>query len=209
MTNELEKAHRDLNNLEEQREILFSRASKLSKERDQIAFAALTAKDKKAVDRLKEINAEDIGLAGNIASVESALTVARAHLKEAQQGEAIAANQSKAQQIAELKTAFVENGINAGDALADFIGSIMEMKKQRDDMEALGIKTPSSRQFHVNTVIAVKTMLQQLPQPMVNELQDWRLLLSTQRMSFKDITAGWDATITRQITERLGSKEAA
>src|SRR6202021_95822 len=102
MTNELEKAERDLNNLEEQKETLFSRAKTLSKERDRIAFAALTAGDKKAKDRLRDINLEDISLDANIASVEAALTVARQNLAIAQHGEAIAADKAKAQGIAEL-----------------------------------------------------------------------------------------------------------
>src|SRR6476619_6449914 len=102
MTKEIEKAERDLNNLEEQREILFSRAKLLSKERDQIAFAALTAGDRKAKDRLREINLEDVGLSANVASVEAALTVARANLKAAQHGEAIAADHEKAKAIAAL-----------------------------------------------------------------------------------------------------------
>jgi hypothetical protein len=62
--------------LEEQRETLFSRAKLLTKERDQIAFAALTANDKKAKERLREINLEDVALSANVASVEAALTVA-------------------------------------------------------------------------------------------------------------------------------------
>jgi hypothetical protein len=42
MTKEIEKAERDLNNLEEQREALFSHAKRLSKQREAVAFAALT-----------------------------------------------------------------------------------------------------------------------------------------------------------------------
>jgi hypothetical protein len=59
---DLEKAERDLCNLEQQRESLFHRAKTLSQERDKIAFAALTAGDKRSVARLSEINAEDTGL---------------------------------------------------------------------------------------------------------------------------------------------------
>ena len=102
MTKEIEKAERDLNNLEEQKETIFSRAKLLSKERDRIAFAALTAADKKAKDRLREINLEDVTLDGNIASVEAALTVARQNLADAQHCEAQAADNAKAQGIAEL-----------------------------------------------------------------------------------------------------------
>jgi hypothetical protein len=204
MTTPLEKAERDLNNLEEQREALFSRAKLLSKQRDQIAFAALTAGDKKAKEKLSEINAEDTGLAANIASVEAALTVARSNVANAKQAEAAAADKAKAEQIRELKAAFVENGINAGDALSDFVGSLLEMMQQRDEMQALGLTAPTARQFHVSALIAIKTVLQTLPQPMVRELQEWSLLLHPARRSFGDITASWDAMITRQIAERLG-----
>jgi hypothetical protein len=209
VTKEIEKAERDLGNLEEMRESLFSRAKTLSKERDAIAFAALTAGDKKAKERLREINLEDTSLGANVASVEAALTVARQNLAAAKTAEAQAADIEKAKAIAALKTAFVDNGINAGDALSDFIGSIMEMKQQRDDMEALGITAPTSRQFQVNAIIAIKTILQMLPTPWVNELQDWQLLLHPARRSFKDITADWSSMIDRQIAQRLGEKEAA
>lgn len=206
MTKEVEKAERDLNNLEEQRENLFHRARQLSKQREAIAFAALTG-HKQAKEKLREINLEDVNSSANIASVEAALTVARANLNTAKAAEAQAADRAKAQQIAALKTAFIENGINAGDALSDFVDSLLEMSKQRDDMEALGIKAPTSRQFQVHAIIAIKTILQTLPTPMVNELQDWRLLLHPARRSFKDITADWELMISRQIAEQLGEKK--
>jgi hypothetical protein len=209
MTKEIEKAERDLNNLEEQREVIAGCAAKLDKERKSIAFAALTFGDKHSKARLSEINAEDTSLAARLASVEAALAVARANLATAKAAEALATAREMAMQIAVLKTAFVENGINAGDALEDFVGSILEMRKQRDDMEALGIKAPTGRQFQVNAIIAIKTILQTLPTNWVNELQDWRLLLHPQRRAFKDITADWEMMIDRQIADRLPKKEAA
>src|SRR5277367_457118 len=120
MTTEFEKANRDLNNLEEQREALFSRAKLLSKQRDQIAFAALTAGDKHAKARLAEINTEDIGLAANIASVEAALTVARANLNVAQQAEAIAAVKANALALRGKLAQFKELGAVLDDCFADF-----------------------------------------------------------------------------------------
>src|SRR5260370_1818601 len=94
---QIEKAERDLNNLEEQREALFSSAKSLSKRRDQIAFAALTAGDKTSKDKLREINLEDISNAASIASVEAALTVARANLSSAKAAEVQAADRAKAE----------------------------------------------------------------------------------------------------------------
>jgi hypothetical protein len=110
-------------------------------------------------------------------------------------------------QIAALKKDFIENGIIAGDALDDFVGSLMEMRKQRYDMEALGLKAPTSRQFQVSALIAIKTALQKLPPNWVNELQEWQLLLSPARRSFKEITTSWDLMIERQIAERLPKGE--
>jgi hypothetical protein len=128
----------------------------------------------------------------------------------AQRNEAFTADREKAKQIAVLKTSFVENGINAGDALSDFVGSILEMRQQRDDMEALGIRAPHSRQFQVGAIIAIKTMIQTMPISWVNELQEWTLLLHPARRSFQDITADWDAMITRQTAERVPKdREAA
>lgn len=76
-------------------------------------------------------------------------------------------------------------------------------------MQALGLTAPTGIQFQVNALIAIKTILQTLPEPMVNELQDWSLLLHPQRRSFKDIAASWSDMIERQIAGRLPSKEAA
>jgi hypothetical protein len=53
-------------------------------------------------------------------------------------------------------------------------------------------------------------MIQTMPISWVNELQEWTLLLHPARRSFQDITADWDAMITRQTAERVPKdREAA
>jgi hypothetical protein len=111
----------------------------LSKQRDQIAFAALTAGDKQSKEKLREINLEDVGLAANLASVEAALSVARANLKAAQAAEASAADHEKAKQIAELNTKLKEELDNADDAFADGIGSVLSARGLLMEMRALGV----------------------------------------------------------------------
>ena len=165
MTKEIEKAERDLNNLEEQKETIFSRAKLLSKERDRIAFAALTAADKKAKDRLREINLEDVTLDGNIASVEAALTVARQNLADAQHCEAQAADNAKAQGIAELNIKLKEELDNAGDAFADAIGSVLSARELLMQMRGLGVASPTDQLFRINIVAAIKSVIQRLPEP--------------------------------------------
>jgi hypothetical protein len=204
MTTPIEKAERDLDNLEEQRESLFSRAKLLSKERDQIAFAALTAGDKKAKERLKDINAEDTGLAANIASVDAALTVARANLVAAQQDAAGAADIEKANRIAEMNEKLKEALGNADDAFADAIASVLDARTLLQDMQSLGVSSPTDPMFRINAVAAIKTVLQLLPQPWINDFEFMRLAPS-QKKEFKSLAAGW----CNQIAARLPKSEAA
>jgi hypothetical protein len=117
VTKAIEKANCDLASLEEQREALFSRAKLLTKERDQIAFAALTANDKRARERLKEINTEDTSLGANLASVEAALVVARQNLSDAKAAEAQAADRANALALREKLKRFVELGLILDDCL--------------------------------------------------------------------------------------------
>jgi hypothetical protein len=200
---EVERAEQTLASLEDKRKALVIKATELDAERKQIAFAAHSGNDNKARARLDKINSEHATFTSEMNSLTEAIAEADARLETAKRNEAIAADREKAKQIAVLKTAFVENGINAGDALVDFVGSLLEMRRQRDEMEVLGITAPTARQFQVNAIIAVKTALMLLPQSYVNELQDWRLLLHPQRRAFKDVTADWDLMITRQINQRL------
>jgi hypothetical protein len=209
MTKEIEKAERDLNNLEEQREALFSAAKSLSKRRDQIAFAALTAGDKTSKDKLREINLEDIANAGNIASVEAALTVARANLNTAKAAEAQAADREKAKQIAALNAKLKEELDNADDAFADAISSVLGARDLLAQLHALGVASPTDQLFRINSVTAIKTVIQLLPQPWISDFEFARLAPS-QKKSFKPLATAWRDQIANQIASRLpSSKEAA
>ena len=208
----ISKCEKILGDLQDQRDALLGRIRTLGQQREQVSYAAHTgSKDAKA--KLDRINIEASTIGHDIVSIEAAIAEANKRLKAAQLVVDQEADRVKAEQFYAqargLKTAFVENGINAGDALSDFVGSVLEMKQQRDDMEALGVTAPHSRQFLVNVTIAIKTALQTLPQPYVNELQNWSLLLHPARRSFKDITADWEVMIDRQIADRLPKKEAA
>jgi hypothetical protein len=200
--NEIDKAERDLNNLEEQREALFSRAKLLGKERDAIAFAALTANDKKAKDRLREITLEDVSLTANIASVEAALTVARANLKAAQQGEAQAADKANALALREKLKRFVELGLILDDCFADFRSAAIEMKQVLDDIHNLGQVSPTAQMFRVNCDLAFKTAVQGTP----FWSQDFPALGHGQKKTFKSLVDAWSANIEANIAARLAPR---
>ncbi len=201
MPKEIENAERDLNNIEEQREALFSRAKLLSKQREQVAFAAHTG-DKAAKARLSEINVEDTSLAANVASVEAALTVARANLKAAQVAEALAADKANALAVRELNKNFLELGLIVDDAFADVISASAEMREVLDKMRALGVTSPTHQQFNVLGLIACKTAVMHVPWSAGG--REWDFLAPNQRKTFKSIASGWCEMIERQVAERLG-----
>jgi hypothetical protein len=202
MTFNIEKANRDLNNLEEQRESLFSRAKLLSKERDQIAFAALTAGDKKAKEKLRDINLEDVGLAANIASVEAALTVARANLKMAQAAEAQASDRDKALALRGKLQRFKELGEILDDCFADFKSAALEQKQVLDAIHNLGQAAPTAQQYRVLCEIALKTAVQGTP----FWSHDFPAMPPNQRKTFKSVVDAWTAVIEDNIAARLGEK---
>jgi chromosome segregation ATPase len=205
MTKEIEKAERDLNNLEEQREAIASRAAQLDKQRKAIAFAALTAGDKASKARLSEINADDIGLAANIASVEAALTVARANLNAAKVAAAQANDKANALALREKLAKFKELGAVPDDCFTDFKSAAVEMKQVLDEIHALGCATPSSQLFKVNADLAFKTAVQGTP----FWSQDFPALSPSQRKTFGSLVNSWSDAIESNIAARLGEKEAA
>jgi hypothetical protein len=206
MTTEIEKAERDLNNLEEQREALFSRARLLSKQRSSIAFAALTAGDKTAKAKLSEINAEDTGLTANIASVEAALVVARSNLAAAKAAEALAGDREQALALRAKLARFKELGEILDDCFADFKSAAIEQKQVLDDIHKLGQAAPTAQQYRVLAEIALKTAIQGTP----FWSQDFPAMAPNQRKSFKNIVDAWCGQIEGQIAARLGeNKEVA
>jgi hypothetical protein len=206
MTKEIEKAERDLNNLEDQKTALLHRAKALSKSREQVAHAALVAGDAKAKAKLAEINAEDVSLGTNIASVDAALTVARANLAAAQAAAAGAANREKAQRIAVLNAKLKQELDNADDAFSDAIGSVLTARNLLMEIHALGVTSPTDQMFRINAVAVIKTALQELPQPWINDFEFSRLAPS-QKKHFKDLATAWHDQIENQIAGRLGEKK--
>jgi hypothetical protein len=201
MMKEIEKAERDLASLEEQREAIFSRAKLLRKERDAIAFAALTAGDKKAKERLREINLEDTNLGANLASVEAALTVARDNLVQAKAAQAQAADRANALALREKLKRFVELGLVLDDCFADFRSAAIEMKSVLDDIHNLGQVAPTAMQFRVLCDLAFKTAVHGTP----FWSQDFPAISPSQRKTFGSLVSGWSANIEANIERRLGA----
>jgi hypothetical protein len=204
ITTAIEKAEKDLNSIEEQREALFSRAKLLSKQREQVAFAAHTG-DKAAKARLADINLEEISLGSNIASVEAALTVARANLVNAKAAEAQASDKANALALREKLKKFVELGLILDDCFADFVSAAKEMKITLDDIHSLGQVAPTAQQFKVNADLAFKTAIQSTP----FWSQEMPFLAPNQRKNFRELVSSWSANIEANIAARLGEDKDA
>lgn len=203
---EVEKAERDLHNLEQQRVALFDRAKELTKTREAIAHAALVGDDAKAKARLKEINLESLTTGTNLESVNAALSVATRNLAAAQAAAAGAADIDKAKQVAALNAKFKQELDNADDAFADAIGSLLDARKLLQDMHMLGVASPTDQMFRINSVAVIKTVIQRLPTARVNDFEFMRLAPS-QKKTFKPLAAGWRDQIASQIAARLGSEK--
>jgi hypothetical protein len=179
----------------------YSRAKLLSKQREAVAFAAHTG-DKQAKLKLADINAEDASLAGNLASVEAALTVARANVAAAKVAEAQTADHEKARQVAALNAKLKEQLDDANDAFADAIESVLSARALLQEMTVLGVVSPTDQLFRINSVAAMKTVIQKLPSSWINDFEFSRLA-PPQKKQFRDLANSWCNQIANLVAQRL------
>jgi hypothetical protein len=114
-----------------------------------------------------------------------------------------AADREKAGQIAALNVQLKEELENADDALSDAITSVLSARDLLMKMHSLGVTSPTDQMFRINSVAVLKTALQLLPQPWVNDFEFMRLSPS-QKKFFRPLAAGWHDQITNQTAARLG-----
>jgi hypothetical protein len=203
---EVAKAEATITTLEDKRKHLNQRAVELADERNKIAFGAHVEGDAKARKRLDAINIELATMASEQSSVDAALAEANNRLAIAKQAEASTADRTNAEVLRAKLARFVELGLIVDDAVWDVATSIKEMVALLTDIHALGQPAPTSEQFRVNGTMALKSMLQELPQLWVKDF-DFALLAPNQKKQFKTLVEGWQAMIENNINARLGTKE--
>jgi chromosome segregation ATPase len=205
MTKEVEAAEKIVNDLEEQRECLHGRTGHLTDQRKQLAYAANVG-DKSARQKLNALNSEVSHHRSDIENVEFALTEARARLAQAKAAEAQAADRANAQQIAELNAKLKDELDNADDAIADAIGSVLSARALLMEMRGRGLASPTDQLFRINAVAAIKTAIQKLPEPWINDFEFSRLAPS-QKKQFKPLATAWCDQIANQLAPRLGEQQ--
>lgn len=206
MTTEVDKAETTIATLEDKRKHLNQRAIELADERNKIAFGAHVENDAKARKRLDAINLELATMASEQSSVDAALVEAQSRLAIAKQAEARTADRTNAEALRGKLARFVELGLLVDDAIWDAATSINEMVKTLDEMHQLGAASPTNEQFRVNGTMALKTMLQNLPQLWANDF-DFQRLAPNQKKTFKSLAEGWQAIIEQNINARLGTEQ--
>jgi hypothetical protein len=203
----IEQAEKIVRDLEEEKESLLGRTTILQKQREQISYSARTG-DKSARAKLNALNVEISTNASESEIVDAALreaiTRSGAARQAAQQAEAIAANNERERKIRELQTALVERLEIANDACEDIVSATTEAKILFNELHKLGIKTPTDDQLRINSVLAIKTLLNALPWAREFQFEHPPSVLAPdQRKYFKALAESWGAAINRQIADRL------
>jgi chromosome segregation ATPase len=201
---EIERAEQTLASLEDKRKALVTKATELADERQRVSYAAHTG-DAKARQRLDKINIETATHTSEQASIEAAIIEANTHLAAAQRNEAQTADKAKVQQISALNAQLKEQLEDAHDAFTDAISSVLTAKELLSQLHGLGVASPSDNMFRINVVIAVKTVIQQLPSMYINDFEFARLSPG-QKKQFKQLADAWCNQIANQLPK---SEEAA
>lgn len=198
---EVEKAIATVKTLEDARRKLIQDQAEFADERGRVALRAHTG-DKKSRTRLDEINIASAKFASEFASIEAAIIEANKNLDAAQAAEAQAADRTKAEQIAALNAKLKEELDDADDAFADAISSVLSARALLMEMHTLGVTSPTDQMFRINSVAAIKTVIQLLPQPWINDFEFARLAPS-QKKAFKPLAIAWRDQIANQISNQL------
>jgi hypothetical protein len=192
-----------LASLEDKRKALVTKATELADERQRVSFAAHTG-DAKARQRLDKINIETAAHTSEFESIEAALAEANKRLELAKRTEASTADREKAKAIAVLNAQLKEQLDDADDAFADAISSVLSARALLMEMRGLGVTSPTDQMFRINAVAVIKTVIQNLPQPWINDFEFARLAPS-QKKNFNSLAESW----CNQIANRLPKKEEA
>ena len=194
--------------LENELEALNGRAATLTKTREQLSYAAKTG-DKNAKAKLDKTASDATMLANDIEITISALQEAKSRLGTAEQVAEMEADRSKALKIQEMLTAFVERLEAIDEACEDIVKFTQENKALLSEMHRLGITAPTHDIVRINSVLALKTLLQLCPWHVDEYAHPPHYLAPNERKYFKSLAEAWGANIERQIAHRLPKKDAA
>jgi hypothetical protein len=201
--NEIEKAEQTLANLEDKRQHLIQKATELADERQRISFAAHAGGDKKARQRLDEINVATASHQSEMASIEAAINEGQARLASVQREADAVADRERAIKARDLVKKLVECGQELDNALADAVAWSQDMQTTLREMHHLGFANPTDAQLKVAGEFAIKAALMKMgPWD-----RSFEFLPPGRRTTFVQVVAAWSGMLTSQIEARIGDKK--
>jgi hypothetical protein len=202
--NDIEKAELTIRNLENIRKHLLQQQAELENERGRVALGAHTG-DKKARQRLDEINSKAIAFASEFASVEAAINEATKNLDAARKAEALAADKAAALQLREAIVEFVEECNELDASLEDMAFHANAAKDKLDRIHQLGALAPTSEQFRVNGANCFKSALMKTGWKKEFEFEH---IPAHRLQSFRILVSGWASMLMKDVERRLGEPAA-
>ena len=201
----VEEAEKTLAALEDKRCALVQGATELADERQRISFAAHASADKKARQRLDEINSAVATGASEMASIEAAIKEASARLDAARHEAAVAEDRERAVKARALVKKLTECGQELDNALTDAAAWAVDMQATLRAMHSLGFANPSDAQLKVAGEFALKSAMMR----MGAWDRSWEFLPPGRRTTFAQVIAAWSAMLAQQIEARIGDRQEA
>jgi len=197
----VEKCETTIRDLERKREACVKRGTELADERANVALDAHTG-NARAAKRLAEIHTAIATHGSELASIDAAIKAAGERLQQVRQ--AVARDQDKisAQALREIVTKIGERMRKADKY---FAAAIAELNAAHDELElvhANGSAFPTGQQLAVNAVMALKTILRQLPEHWHREFVE--AIPPNMRRGFAQFWARMEEPLQASIRQRLG-----
>jgi hypothetical protein len=197
----IENAEKILANLQTKQRDLARKAIELTDERQQIGFAAHTG-DQKARQKLDKLNAAIVVHQSETASLEAAINEAQRRLDAAKHEAALAADREQAHELVQVLGQFTECCRLIDDALADIVTEGNRLEVLLGKINSLGCGNPNRAQLETLGALALHSSLMQTPWR-----REFRHLAPNQRQSFTGMIEAWHTAVSRNIEQRIGTKQ--
>jgi hypothetical protein len=194
--------------LQAQREKLARRQGEHEVERQRLAYRARVEADPEASRRLSDMADEAVRNRHQLRDIDAALVTARERFAAAERVEAQKADRQKAKEMRKLVGEVGECFPYLGHHLEEAARALIAINDGSAKLHAAGFAFPSDQQLRLGIAAIIQTWAHSLPRSWHQELRDGlRFLAPHERKTAVSYWAQIEASIDRQITERLGEAE--
>jgi hypothetical protein len=198
------RAEQQLRAIVSKRDRAVARSEQLSDARKQIGFAVFADGDSKARKQLDALNAEGATLAGELEALEAAISEAQRRLELAKQAAAEIENKAQATKLRTVLESAAARAVEVDALFASAVTELGELFKDIRQFHQLGETFPTDEQWSVNTLLALKTILMQMPPSVARAFE---FLAPNQRRTFASIMDHMAGPIEARVKQRLSETE--